>query len=158
MKQLIILRHGNAESANWNNDDYSRKLTQFGRDAVLHTCKYFESQNCKIDTILSSEAPRAMETAKIAVNYLGLKEEQLILESRLYLASQFTLIKHIEKLDKETQVCLLVGHNPGLTDLINQFGVRLDYLPTASAVCFSINTEDWKDIKVSEKKFEWIKT
>jgi phosphohistidine phosphatase len=36
----------------------------------------------------------------------------------------------ISKLPDEVNRCLYVGHNPGVTELINDLGVRLDNLPT----------------------------
>lgn len=156
MKQLIILRHGKPEPTSWNDDDFSRKLTDFGKNSLLGTAKYFQQQNCNIDTILTSDAVRAMETTEIIAKQLKIREDRIIVNDRLYLASKYTILKHIEKLNDESQVVLLVGHNPGITDLINQFAVRLDYLPTSSAVCFSIDADSWLEIRTAIKKFEWI--
>jgi phosphohistidine phosphatase len=50
-----------------------------------------------------------------------------------------------------------VGHNPGVTDLINELGVRLDSLPTASAVCFEFQLDGWMDIAPEKANFRWIK-
>ena len=56
----------------------------------------------------------------------------------------------------EIKSCILVGHNPGLTELINHFGVRLDHLPTASVAAFQFKVDSWKEIAAENAHFLWM--
>jgi phosphohistidine phosphatase len=44
---------------------------------------------------------------------------------------------------------LIVGHNPGLTDLVNRFlpEMQLDNLPTGGIVAMDFETEAWAQIQ-----------
>ena len=63
----------------------------------------------------------------------------------------------ISKLPDDINSCVFIGHNPGLTDLINILGVNLDNLPTASTACFEFNVESWKEITTEHANFKWLK-
>ena len=63
----------------------------------------------------------------------------------------------VSKLPDELDSCLFVGHNPGITDLINDLGVHMDNLPTASAICFEFQINNWKEIAPERANFKWVK-
>jgi phosphohistidine phosphatase len=63
----------------------------------------------------------------------------------------------LSKLPDDVDNCLYVGHNPGITDLINDLGVKLDNLPTSSAACFTFNVDAWADISGERAIFRWLK-
>ncbi len=108
------------------------------------------------DLILTSSAKRAYETATNAAQSLGYPIEEIEAAQSLYFASTRWIMDVVSKLPEEVDYCLFVGHNPGLTDLINTLGVRLDNLPTASAVCFEYHIDRWKDIYNKRANFKWL--
>ena len=54
---------------------------------------------------------------------------------------------------------MIIGHNPGLTYLVNYFSnINLYNLPTTGIVIFDILIEGWKDISFIENQAPyWIK-
>lgn len=157
MKKLILLRHGKAEYPDLDMDDYDRPLTERGKRNAAETGSFIYAQLASPpDLILSSEAKRAFKTAKLAAEQMHYPIEKIKTETGLYLVSAQRTIKYIKLIPSEISSCLLVGHNPGLTDLVNHFGVRLDNLPTASAVCFEFDIENWQEISPEKAKFCWI--
>jgi phosphohistidine phosphatase len=54
----------------------------------------------------------------------------------MYLASATRWMKYIESIDEKNTSVMLVGHNPGLTELVNICGYSLDNLPTCGVVVF----------------------
>lgn len=157
MKQLVILRHGKSSWENPSLDDYDRPLNERGKKNATDMGLFLRKKIGQPHGILSSSAKRAADTAKLVAKQMAFDVHDLIFDDDLYLASVPTILKSVGKLPQSTNIILLIGHNPGLTDLVNHLGVRLDNLPTASAICFSIHTPTWSNISAFNAKFEWIK-
>lgn len=156
-KILIIVRHS---KANWDYDelnDYNRPLTEIGKEkAVLIGKLIKEKQHDSPSLIITSSAKRAYSTALLIAQQVGYDSDNIDKHEDLYLAWSPDIIKKIYSLPGEVESCIIVGHNPGLTDLINNLGVRLDYLPTASAVCFTFNTSKWSKISATNATLKWF--
>ncbi len=157
MKTLIILRHGKAEHDTMAKDDYDRLLTERGRKNARAMGDYIANRFGKPDLILASSAKRAHETAIQAAQGLIYAEEMIQTDQNLYFAPSAWILNNLSKLPNNVESCLYVGHNPGVTELINDLGVRLDNLPTASAVCFEFQLDAWVEITPEKANFRWIK-
>ncbi len=157
MKELIILRHGKADPDRFTKDDYDRELTDRGKRNSFDMGSFILNKNGVPDLILSSSAKRAHETALLAAKGIGYLAEEVVADRDLYFAPPRWIMNVISKLDDDINSCIFVGHNPGLTDLINSLGVNLDNLPTASAVCFQFKIASWADISTEEANFIWFK-
>lgn len=156
MKTIIILRHGKAEIGDFDTDDFDRNLTDRGRKNASNMGKFIYNKINNPDLIIASDSKRTTQTAKSACENMNYPKEKIQFDSDLYLASMRRILKIIFNLSDAINSCVIVGHNPGLTDLINHFGVRLDNLPTASAVCFYFETDKWSGISAENAKFQWI--
>ncbi|MFV0391547.1 MAG: SixA phosphatase family protein [Paludibacteraceae bacterium] len=89
---------------------------------------------------------------------MNFPEKKIDFCEKLYLPSADTIVQILATIPDWVENCLLVGHNPGLTELVNHWGIRLDNLPTASTACFSFDGDKWSDsIEKSTPAFEWIK-
>jgi Phosphohistidine phosphatase SixA len=157
MKQLVILRHGKAEQDTMAKDDYDRILTDRGNKNASAMGAYILKKSGVPDLILASSAKRAYDTAILAAQSLGYREEDIQTDQNLYFAPARWILNIVSKLPDKVNSCLYVGHNPGLTDLVNDLGVHLDNLPTASAACFEFNVDSWMDISVDRANFMWLK-
>lgn len=157
MKQLIILRHGKAEQDTMAKDDYDRDLTGRGRKNATAMGNYILKRAGVPDLILSSSARRAHETAILAAQQIGYPDNEIQTNQNLYFAPARWIMNVLSKLPDDVDNCLYVGHNPGITDLINDLGVKIDNLPTSSAACFAFNVDAWADISVERAIFRWLK-
>ena len=94
--------------------------------------------------ILSSSAVRAWVTAKAVAEEISYPWEFLQRETDLYLAGLAALLRVIANQDNGFNSIMLVGHNPGLTELVNHFvpGVTRN-LPTCGLVSLNIDSENW---------------
>ncbi len=156
MKRLMILRHA---KSNWGDEevsDFNRKLNKRGVRNANSMGEFLDAKHGKPDLIVSSSAVRAYETAKIVAEKMSYSINKIITRDDLYLAWVSDLINAIQALPDKVENCLLVGHNPGLTDLVNHLGVRLDNLPTASVVCFEFDTQDWSNIGTENADLKWF--
>lgn len=156
MKTLIILRHGKAELHRFDLDDFDRDLTDRGVRNAFDMGKYIAEKFGVPDLIFTSAAKRAHRTALLAAEGMGYSQADVKADKDLYFAPPKWMLRALAEIPDAINSCVLVGHNPGLTDLINDLGVRLDNLPTASAACFEFNTDSWKDIAVDNVRFKWI--
>ncbi|MFA7492716.1 MAG: histidine phosphatase family protein [Proteiniphilum sp.] len=157
MKQLVILRHGKAEQDTMAKDDYDRVLSHRGEKNVLDMGEFIFKKWGLPDLILSSSARRAHDTAIWAAQSLGYPQEEIRTDQDLYFAPSRWILNVVSKLPDKVDRCLYVGHNPGVTELINDLGVRLDNLPTASAACFEFHIDSWREIFVGRAVFLWLK-
>ena len=94
--------------------------------------------------ILSSPALRAWTTAKAVAREITYPLEFLQREPDMYLAGLPTLIQIIGHQDNGFNSILIVGHNPGLTELANYLvpGVTGN-IPTCGLVTVSISADHW---------------
>ncbi len=147
MKKLYLMRHAKSDWSGYYVSDFERTLNKRGKhDAPMMG----EILNEKIspDLIVASPATRAKMTAEAVAKKLGYDPEKIRFEENIYEASAADLLYIIHALPDEADEVLLIGHNPGLTDLINRLGnVRLDNLPTASLVGFSFDIDSWKALR-----------
>jgi phosphohistidine phosphatase len=114
--ELLLLRHAKSD---WpvDMDDFSRPLKKRGRRAAKQVGRWLSTQHLIPDTILSSPATRALETAQRVCRQLHIDESSIICDRRIYEADAQTLLAILKNLRHEQRV-LLVGHNPGLEELL----------------------------------------
>ncbi len=114
--ELLLLRHAKSD---WSveMDDFSRPLKKRGRRAAKQIGRWLYEQRLIPDTILSSPATRALETAQRVCRQLDIDESAIICDPRIYEADAQTLLDILTTGCHQRRV-LLVGHNPGLEDLL----------------------------------------
>jgi len=157
MKLLILMRHGKSSWEDCNLDDYDRPLNERGRRNAADMGAFLLGKTGIPDLVLSSPAKRAFTTAVVATEVMGYPKEKIVTDKELYLAWIDDILRSISKVPDTIGSCMVVGHNPGLTYLINHFGIRLDNLPTASTACFTFEVQRWKEITPDKARFQWLK-
>lgn len=117
-RRLIILRH--AKSA-WDDpglDDFERPLAPRGESEMPLMARWLADQKIHIGRILCSPAKRTRQSAKLLCGGAGLSEERIEYRDELYLASCPTLLDIIGNGWEESGDLLVIGHNPGLEELL----------------------------------------
>ena len=155
MKKIILIRHAKSDWDNPSLPDYDRPLAARGLEDTPKMAASLKNRGIQVDLICSSTAQRAMQTANITAAVLGYPEAEIHWERYLYHASASHLLQFIQSQSNQVQSLLLVGHNPGLTELIVRLGVNLDNLPTAGQFAFTVLSDDWKNLSAANCKFEW---
>ena len=106
MKTLHIMRHAHAP---FNNiDDFERILSNEGHLQAQNAAFYLK-ENFEIDLILTSIAPRVLETSKYIEEEFD--HADIIRDKTLYRASPSIIFKCLEKY-KDYKNIILIGHNP----------------------------------------------
>src|SRR5690606_20684687 len=69
------------------------------------------------DLLVTSPARRTRQTADALALAMGIPASRMQDERRLYLAPAETILEHIRLTEPSVQHLMIVGHNPGLSDL-----------------------------------------
>ena len=144
MKTLLLLRHAKSSRKDPTLPDHDRPLNDRGRRDAPRMGLLLAEQNLVPDLIVSSTARRARKTAeKVAEEsgYVGAIDAV----GALYLAAPETITRAIRVLPEEPARVLVVGHNPGLEELLEQVIGRYERLPTAALVHLELQIDRWHD-------------
>jgi phosphohistidine phosphatase len=155
MKNLTIVRHAESVLQDAQYLDKNRPLTKNGRNDALIMSQRIRDAGIKPSKILSSSATRAWETALIIAKTIKYSENLLTKDDRLYLADIHNLVCIIEEQNEDVNNLMIIGHNPGLIELINLLSIKKNAnLSTSGAVSLNINTDDWSLITLTNKNSE----
>jgi phosphohistidine phosphatase len=147
MKRLTLVRHAKSSWKDPDLADIDRPLAKRGKKDAPAMGERLAARVPIPEIILSSPARRARRTAKPIARKLGLPEERLILEAKIYEAEPAVLLEIVRGIDERWEHALLVGHNPGLTELANLLAdCRIDNIPTCGVVRLDLAVGDWKEI------------
>jgi phosphohistidine phosphatase len=116
--RLIIMRHAKSEWSTKASSDFDRPLSKRGRRDGLRMAKWVLEKRLVPDTLVSSPALRARQTAEIVANEIGMPVDDIIWTEQLYEASLIDLLEVVKDCCDKAGSLLLVGHNPGLDDLL----------------------------------------
>jgi phosphohistidine phosphatase len=156
LKKLILLRHAKSD---WNDPvprDFDRPLNGKGRRAARAVGQHAREIGITFDRIVASPAVRVIETLDEFASGYGKMPERSF-DRRIYLASAQTLLEVIQDADDQARAVLLVGHNPGLEDLVfllvpegedeAREQVEEKY-PTASIAEITLAVDHWADADI----------
>jgi len=161
MKQLLVIRHAKSSWDNPDLQDNERPLNKRGLEDAPLMANVLRTHSFNLDKIFSSSALRAKMTTEIFAKELKIPESMIEYTDELYNASRREILNFIKRLDNKYESIAIVGHNPGLTDLVHFLLYDFDYeLPTCAVVGIDLDLEKWSDIKSgtgSLKFFEYPK-
>jgi phosphohistidine phosphatase len=156
MRKLYILRH--AKSA-WDTDavsDFQRPLAKRGMRNARLMGEWMVEHAINPEYIISSPALRTWQTVTLVCNALGIDETRIECSIDLYLAEVETLLTRLRQVPASINSVLLVGHNPGLEELVmwitNGRAPRFGdgkLLPTATLAIFSMDV-GWEQLDVGK--------
>ena len=151
MKTLTLLRHAKSSWDDTVQRDFDRPLNAKGRRAAAAVGRHLRGEGVAFDHLVASPALRVAETLDgFASGYGALPE--VVEDRRIYLASAPMLLEVIHSLPASATRVLLIGHNPGLEDLVltlvpDEPGAYRDAVeekyPTASVAELRFSADDW---------------
>ena len=147
MKTLLLLRHAKSSWKEEGLGDHERPLNKRGLRNAPRMGKLIDEKKIWPDLILSSTAVRAMRTAE-AVAAACSKEVPLSPQDELYLAPSSTYIETVCYLDNGFERVLLVGHNPGISDLLCRLTSQSEFMPTAALAQIELPIGHWNELRL----------
>lgn len=148
MKTLHLLRHAKSSWKNTGLADYERGLNKRGRRNAPAMGQAL-SQIVAPMPVAASASQRALLTlAGLCAGWPALAEVPHISDEALYTFSSDVLFDWIALRDDQQDALFIIGHNPALTDLVNELVGRhcLDNLPTAGYVRLALSIDHWRDL------------
>jgi phosphohistidine phosphatase len=138
---LYIIRHAIAQQLDKKNDftDEKRALTNEGRERMREGARGLRKLGIELDLILTSPFVRAVETAEIAANAFGLSKKDV--EQTDNLKPEASIDKLFTEIKKRTDIesLALVGHQPGLGEIISRIvqgnGGNLSLMLKKGSIC-----------------------
>jgi phosphohistidine phosphatase len=116
LRRLVVLRHGKSA---WPEGvpDHDRPLAPRGRRDAPAAGRVLAETDCLPDLAVCSTALRARQTWELASAQWG-TPPQVRHDSRLYAADVPDLLAVARETPPEVHTLLLIGHNPGLEELV----------------------------------------
>lgn len=154
MKTLTLLRHAKSGWDDPSARDLDRTLNAKGRRAAAAIGRHLRERGATFDHVIASPAVRVRETIDAVAGGYGAKPAP-VWDKRLYLASETQLIDVIRELPDDRASVILVGHNPGLEDLVLALvpagsGLLRDEAalkyPTATIAELRFDVDRWSDV------------
>lgn len=144
MKQLWIVRHAKSDWGNPGLADFDRPLNNRGLRDAPAMGEWLDRQGVEPELLLCSPARRAKHTAEQIAKAISYPLGKIRFEQRIYEADPETLLALIGLTESNIGSLMLVGHNPGLTLLVNILGGGpLDNLPTCAVAALQFDCDDW---------------
>lgn len=154
MKQLYLLRHAKSSWDDLELDDFDRPLNGRGKKAAPLMGKVIKEKRLKPDLIISSPSKRTKQTIKLVLEASELGNE-VEFEDRIYEASSEQLLTVLKE-QKKVDSILMVGHNPGMENLLTKLTGEQEHFPTAALAAIDLNIEKWNAIAGGAGEMRWI--
>ena len=160
-RELMLLRHGKSD---WSEqlDDFDRPLKERGRRGAQRMGQWLLQQELLPDRVISSPAERAIATARHTVNAMGRDAGGIVQDRRVYAARVEDLLQVLADVPDDARRVLLVGHNPGLEELMEYLEGRHiplpsdgKLLPTATLAVIEL-PDDWQALKTGHGQLTGI--
>ena len=116
-RSLYILRHGKSSWDSGAASDFERPLSKRGKHDAPRMGAWMAARGHVPDHVVTSPARRARKTAEKVGKAMGLLIPPA-LDPRIYAAQREDLLRVLAECPPAADRVLLVGHNPGLEDLL----------------------------------------
>jgi len=116
-RELLIMRHG---ESGWQRGeaDFGRTLTEWGRRDVGRMGEWLLAQDLLPQRVVCSPALRTVMTADRVCTGMGQAGRSVQQDERIYEASLEQLLAVVADSPPACERLLLIGHNPGLGQLL----------------------------------------
>ncbi|MPZ83019.1 MAG: histidine phosphatase family protein [Actinophytocola sp.] len=142
-RTLVVIRHAKSDWGQGLPDD-ERPLNPRGRRDAPAIGKWLVDNTAGIDLVLCSTAARARQTWRLAEAALE-PAPAVRHDERVYAAGPQDLMSVLDELADDIAAAALVGHNPGLSELVDVLTGRAVELKT-SAIAVVRWDGTWADV------------
>jgi phosphohistidine phosphatase len=143
MKKLLLIRHAKATHET-GYIDFERPLQERGLQDAAVMAGRLKEKNIIPQILVASPALRTLSTANVFSQHLAIPQPQT--NRDIYEATTLALIKVINALPDEYDFIGLVGHNPGMSDLLYYLTRQLQDVPTCAMMLIEFDVDSWMEI------------
>jgi phosphohistidine phosphatase len=148
LKIIFLARHAKSSWKDTSLPDRDRPLKKRGEKDLALLKPALTSQKHKPEHIFSSDAKRAVETAKTLAGYYGLKKKSLTFTDELYASSAREVFNFIRNRNDNLHSMMIVGHNPEITEAAGLLSEKPfeTIVPTSAVICFTFDLDGWNQL------------
>jgi phosphohistidine phosphatase len=144
MKTLLLMRHG---KSSWDDplvEDFDRPLTARGERGAKRIGRWLKDSKLCPDAVLCSTAVRARDTWSLVSDQLA-SIPTVDWMGELYHCPVEGFVEALQRLSSDVKCVLIVGHNPGLEDLVARLCGARKKFPTAALAHLECDIDAWSD-------------
>jgi phosphohistidine phosphatase len=166
MKLLGLYRHAKSDWHDARARDFDRPLNARGRKGAAIMGTYIREYGVEWQRVIASPAARVAETIEIGSKAAHITIP-VIWDRRIYLASSAILLDLLREVKGDPASILMVGHNPGLEDLIFDLvpengsdplrAMVEQKFPTAAFAVLEIAADSWTDLEEGSARLIHLK-
>ena len=143
MPNLFVFRHGEAAISS---PDFDRPLTKKGQSDIERVSEELSKQTIHNPVLASSPSTRTVMTSEILHSKLGSHNVSLFFLEDGYLAEDWVWLKYLEGLSEEFESCIIVGHNPGIMDLVKKLTGEDIPMPPGTGIVINLHINEWREV------------
>lgn len=155
MKTLFLLRHAKSSWKDESLSDFERPLNRRGKRASEAVGRYLKTKIVVPELILCSPAVRARETIERLMKTAKWTTE-VRYDQRIYGAGGLRLVEVISQIENDRKVAMLVGHNPGMEELLMLLAGISESIPTGTVAKIALKTTKWANAADKRATLEWL--
>jgi len=154
VKRLTLMRHGDAQWKDPDVADFDRPLNRRGNSEAEALARRLAELKLVPALLIASSALRAHQTAEIVARELGLTVRQIRRAESLYLANAQDILEVVRATGPRVPHLMIVGHNPGITELARLLAPKLcdQDLATGAMCSLTFDTRTWSGVAVATFK------
>jgi phosphohistidine phosphatase len=152
MKKLLLIRHAKAEKETATKD-FDRPLKYIGMQDAAFMADRIVDEHLVPQVIITSPALRTKTTAEIFTDHLKLANPTS--NKAIYEASQQTWLKTINQLPAEYDFIGIVGHNPGISQILYYLTGEAREVHTTTTALIEFETDLWAAISEDTGKLTY---
>jgi phosphohistidine phosphatase len=144
LRRIVVIRHAQSSWDDPSLADHDRPLSKRGRKARSRLRDHIEGLELRPDLVMCSSSRRTRETLAGIRSAFG-RKARVESDSELYAASAEKLVTELRRLDDQVTTVVLIGHNPGVADLVELLvsasandEAAIDTFPTAAVAVLSV--------------------
>jgi phosphohistidine phosphatase len=158
MKTLYLVRHA---KAGWHDPfqaDFNRTLTKRGHRQAEEMSERLRKKGITPERLISSPAQRALETAEIFADELGIERREIVQKIEIYEGGIDALASVVRSFADEDDTAMLFGHNPAISAFAGWLtGQPAEAMNTCGVAKIELACDHWRDAAESSGTLAWYK-
>ena len=147
MKTLLIMRHAKSSWKDSSLSDHDRPLSGRGEADAPQMGAALTERDLVPDRIVSSTAERAQRTARLVAENCPFDGE-ITLDRNLYHAGLDEFLETLQALPADMDCVMLVGHNPGVAELVDFLTDSPEMMTTANIAVVQLPVNRWAEVDI----------
>ena len=145
MKQVLVVRHAESETAEANLGDFGREITDVGVKQARALARRVVELGLIPECVVTSDAVRAVQTAEVFRDQGGYTGE-IEQNPDLYDATEETYLDVVCNCDDKLSRIMIVGHNPAVEAVVQLLIGKHRKMKTCSAAIVAAEVDSWRDL------------